>query len=284
MSLRDFADHLGVSRRTVAKWEAGGRTLYPGQANQEALDASLTLAGPEVRARFAASVASPAVGSSPGGQLTHPVDRKVMVLVEAGSFLCGLDGRESWLPTYFIDMFPTTNGDYRRFVEATGHRPPPHWPAGACPESLLDHPVVSVTWHDAAAYAGWADKALPEDQEWEKAARGPRGAAYPWGERTVDLDTAGNVREVGIGTTTPVGRYPDGVSPYGAHDMVGNVWEWCATRAGPGRRRLIGGAYSGSLADAAPAAGRDAPAGTLSPDVGFRCVAAARPTFDLLSI
>jgi formylglycine-generating enzyme required for sulfatase activity len=284
MSLSEFADHLGVSRRTVAKWEAGGRTLSPGRANQEALDTSLTLAGVQARARFAAIMEAPAMRSGRGGLLTHPVDGKVMILIEAGSFLSGPDGRESWLPTYLIDMFPTTNGNYRRFMEATGHRPPRHWPAGVCPEPLVDHPVVNVSWHDAAAYAGWADKALPEDQEWEKAARGPRGAPYPWGERTVDLETVGNVREAGVGTTTPVGHFPGGASPYGAHDMVGNVWEWCATRTGPGRRRLIGGAFTGWLAEGAPAAVRDAPAGTLSLDVGFRCVATARQALDLFSI
>jgi formylglycine-generating enzyme required for sulfatase activity len=285
MSLREFADHLGVSKRVVTKWETGGPSAHPARSNQEALDASLALAPAEVRARFAAIMESAAVSKQSGRHLlTHPVDGKAMVLVDAGSFLSGPDGRPAWLPPYFIDMYPTTNADYRGFVASTGHRPPPHWPAGVCPRRLLDHPVVNVAWHDAVAYARWADKALAEEVEWEKAARGPWGGRYPWGGRPVPVEAAGNVREAGVGATTPVGRYPDGVSPYGAHDMVGNVWEWCATRTAAGRRRVIGGAYSASLADAAPGVGRDAPAATLSQDVGFRCVAPARPTLDLLSI
>jgi formylglycine-generating enzyme required for sulfatase activity len=285
MSLREFADHLGVSKRAVTKWEAGGPAAHPARSNQEALDASLTLAPAEVRARFAAILESAGVPARSGRHLlTHPVDGKAMVLVDAGSFLSGPDGRPAWLPPYFIDVYPTTNADYRGFVASTGHRPPPHWPAGTCPRRLLDHPVVNVTWHDAVAYARWADKALAEEVEWEKAARGPWGARYPWGGRPVPVEAAGNVRETGVGATTPVGRFPAGVSPYGAHDMVGNVWEWCATRTAPGRRRVIGGAYSASLADAAPGAGRDARAGALSQDVGFRCVAGARATLDLLSI
>jgi formylglycine-generating enzyme required for sulfatase activity len=219
-----------------------------------------------------------------GQRLAHPIDGKVMVLVKAGSFLCGPDGRESWLPAYFVDVFPTTNADYGRFVADTGYDPPPHWRAGVCPAGLADHPVVNVSWHDAVAYAGWADKTLPEDLEWEKAARGTRGAVFPWGVRPVAAAEAGNVLEAGVGTTTPVGRYPDGVSPFGAYDMVGNVWEWCATRTGPGRRKVIGGAYGVPLADAVPSGGRDAPVDALSLDVGFRCVAAARDTLDLLSI
>jgi formylglycine-generating enzyme required for sulfatase activity len=285
MSLREFAEHLGVSKRMVTKWEAGGATLYPGPANQEALDTSLALAGPDVRARFGEILAAPGARPAGGRQvLTHPADGKVMVLVEAGSFLSGPDDRPVWLPAYFIDLFATTNADYRRFVAATGHRPPSHWPRGGFPEALRDHPVVNVSWLDATAYATWAAKALPEDVEWEKAARGPRGARYPWGERPVDLHAVGNVAETGVGTTTPVGRYPAGASPYGAHDMIGNVWEWCATATAPGRRRVIGGAYTTSLADAMPTVDRDAAAGALSHDIGFRCVSPAREALDLLSI
>jgi formylglycine-generating enzyme required for sulfatase activity len=284
MSLREFAEHLGISKRMVTKWEAGGATLYPGLTNQEALDTSLALAGPDVRARFAEILAAPGARPAGGRQvLTHPADGKVMVLVEAGSFLSGPDGRPVWLPAYFIDLFPTTNADYRRFVAATGHRPPPHWSPSGFREALRDHPVVNVSWHDASAYATWAAKALPEDLEWEKAARGPRGARHPWGDRPVAVDAVGNVAETGVGTTTPVGRYPDGVSPYGAYDMIGNVWEWCATRTAPGRRRVIGGAFSAPLA-AGAAAVRDAAAGVLSLDIGFRCVSPAREALDLLSI
>jgi formylglycine-generating enzyme required for sulfatase activity len=96
---------------------------------------------------------------------------------------------------------------------------------------LATHPVVYVTWHDANAYARWAGKTLPTAQQWEKAARGPQGRSYPWGDEPTAAKC--NVAEAGIGATTPVFRYQSGVSPYGAVDMCGNVWEWTTTEAAP---------------------------------------------------
>ncbi len=97
----------------------------------------------------------------------------------------------------------------------------------------LDHPVVNITWHQVVAYAAWLAQVtgerwrLPTEAEWEKAARGTDGRIYPWGN---GFDKArANTSESGIGTTTAVGSYPQGASPYGAQDMAGNVWEWCST-------------------------------------------------------
>jgi formylglycine-generating enzyme required for sulfatase activity len=283
MSLREFATHLGVSVRTVLKWEAGGQSIYPQARNQEALDFSLTLAGPQVLARFLAIV-EPGRLAAPRHVVTHPVDDKPMVLVDAGSYLRGPDNRPVWLPAYFIDMYPTTNADYRRFVASSGHPAPANWPRVGCPDELLDHPVTRVGWHDAVAYARWADKTLPDELEWEKAARGVDGRVYPWGDLAVAPASVANVSDSDVGTTTPVGQYPAGVSPYGAYDMCGNVWEWTATPTGPGRRRVMGGAYNEPLRRAAPSAFRDAPAGTFAQDTGFRCATAAKEMLELLSI
>jgi formylglycine-generating enzyme required for sulfatase activity len=214
--------------------------------------------------------------------VVYPEDGKLMTLVDAGPFVAREGKRAMWLPGFYIDVYPTTNADYAGFVAATGHRPPSHWDGGGFPEALRLHPVVGVTWADACAYATWASKALPSGQQWEKAARGPDGARYPWGDEPAP-DRC-NVRESGVGATTPVDRYGTGVSPCGAYDLCGNVWEWCSTPAGAERHQIRGGAFTTPIAAAVTAASGDAPAGSSRPDIGFRCVATVETIIELLSI
>ncbi|HET6953646.1 MAG TPA: SUMF1/EgtB/PvdO family nonheme iron enzyme [Acidimicrobiales bacterium] len=214
-------------------------------------------------------------------QAHHPVDGKLMTLVEAGVFLSGRDNEPVWLDAFYIDVHPTTNADYARFVAATGHPTPHHWIAGRYPDQHHDHPVVFVTWHDASSYATWAGKLLPESQQWEKAARGATGDVYPWGDQPTPAKC--NVREGAIGATTPVDRYHSGISPYGVYDLCGNVWEWCRTETIPGRRGLKGSAFTSPFARATPSDLNDASAEMYDDDTGFRCVAPVT-TFDALPI
>lgn len=86
--------------------------------------------------------------------------------------------------------------------------------------------MVLVSWNDAIAYCKWSGNRLPTEAEWEKAARGIDGRAYPWGN-ILDKDRC-NTLESYIEGTTPVDQFPNGASPYGVLDMVGNVSEWCA--------------------------------------------------------
>jgi formylglycine-generating enzyme required for sulfatase activity len=169
---------------------------------------------------------------------------------------------------FHIAKYPVTNAEYRRFVEATGHRLPPHLQAQFKPSCGPDHPVVWVSWRDAATYCRWLSHVtgrpyrLPTEAEWEKAARGADGRPYPWGEDRPNKTRCAFENHEGV-TATPVGRYsPQGDSPYGCADMAGNVWEWCHTLykpypydAGDGRedpkadgpRVLRGGAFYTNL-------------------------------------
>lgn len=168
------------------------------------------------------------------------------------------------LPAYQIGVYPVTNAEYARFLAARPGHPKPHYwydPRFNNPSQ----PVVGVTWHDAVAFASWLTRVLaadgrlppgtvvrlPLETEWEKAATwGPRARVkrrFPWGDQWVV--GAANVAEIRTGpdgksrwATTPVGCFPGGVSPYGVHDLIGNVWEWTASsvEASPGRGAAVG--------------------------------------------
>jgi formylglycine-generating enzyme required for sulfatase activity len=281
LSLCDFAEQLGVSDRIVSRWERGGHDTVPRPINQAALDTLLARADANVHGRFAGLLA---IEGDALHQLVEPEenpieagryikakqDGKLMVRVPEGIFLAGKDNEATWVDEFLIDAFPTTNADYARFCAETGHAPPPHWGGRKCPRDLFDHPVVEVSWRDASAYAEWAGKSLPTAAQWEKAARGTTGTTFPWG----DKETAAkcNVRETGIEKTTPVSRFHSGVSPYGAYDLVGNVWEWCATSSTKGRYELKGSAWTSPLFRGEPAAFNDANDFMQDDDTGFRCV------------
>ncbi|MGW1279606.1 SUMF1/EgtB/PvdO family nonheme iron enzyme [Streptomyces tsukubensis] len=277
---REFAAMVGISQRQLTTWESRGATITLRPGNQEALDTVLARAGTAAQQRFAALLTEGAALAQDERAeellrrdprtVKHAIDGKVMVRIEQGIFLAGPDNVPAWLDGFAIDVYPTTNADYGKFVRATGHRPPQHWTDGRCPGELVDHPVVWVTWYDASAYARWCGKQLPSSQQWEKAARGPKGRTYPWG----DVPTAAkcNVAETGIGQTTPVARYQSGVSPYGAFDMCGNVWEWCSTTEAVGRYELKGSAFTSPFERATPSL-RNAAASTMKDDdTSFRCV------------
>ena len=172
------------------------------------------------------------------------------------------------LGSYRILKTPVTNADYAQFLKETGHPPPsveraewdgyglihpyerahPYiWNGPQAPTGRPDHPVVMVSYHDALAYASWLNGKtgetwrLPTEAEWEKAARGPDGNHFPWGN-TFEAARL-NSHDAGPFATMPVGSFPDGASPYGLLDAAGQVFEWTATPAGDGRHIVKGGSW-----------------------------------------
>ena len=235
-------------------------------------------------------------------------DGAEMVYVPAGSFLMGsvsddpaadpdeIPQREVHLDAYWIDRCEVTNRHYASFVKATGWRVPLGWSDSHTPAD--DHPVVGIAWADARAYAQWAGKDLPTEAQWEKAARGETGQAFPWGE-TWDPSRANTTAEMGS-----VGSYPGDESPYGCLDMAGNAWEWCrdwynlylpydalsdVNPTGPKdwRRYWYRGTHfrvirGGTYTDGRPARAADRladlPPSTRYRTIGFRCVTDGDPS------
>ena len=192
---------------------------------------------------------------------------------------------------FFIDKFPVTNAQFKQFLDATHYTPRDpgdflrDWKDGAYPQGWDNRPVTWVSLEDARAYAAWAGKRLPHEWEWQMAAQGTNARAYPWGN---DWNPA-NVPTPDIGRTMhgpdPVGTHPEGASPYGVQDLVGNVWQWTDEFEDDHTRTAIvrGGSYyqpQGSIWYFLQAYRNDehskvllmAPSYDRSGGVGFRCV------------
>lgn len=144
-----------------------------------------------------------------------------------------------YLDAFYIDQHEVTNRAYKVFCSETGHRKPSHWSNGSVPSGKENYPVTHVDWYDAQCYAQWAGKRLPTEAEWEKAARGTDGRLFPWGNHfdyeklhyaraytphgwTLELEQTIRHRE----QLAQADAYPEGASPYGALDILGNVSEW----------------------------------------------------------
>jgi len=242
-------------------------------------------------------------------------DGKEMVYIPGGNFLMGSDeSQDNEAPAHtacvgdlYIDRYPVTNEEYKRFVDDTGHPVPCYdveWaqPEGynwepeerTPPEGKEKHPVVLVSWEDARSYAAWAGKRLPTEAEWERAARGVDGRRWPWGDEFTDGRC--NTTESGTNGTVPVGQYsPEGDSPDGVGDMVGNVWEYTNSLFRPypydaddgresqeadGWRVLRGGSWTNDLDRARCTARLDGDFLFFS-NLGFRCVVSAEDAPEL---
>lgn len=187
-----------------------------------------------------------------GSTLLSPADGVTLLFVPAGEFRMGSEvglideqpGHTLFLEAYWIDRSEVTNAMYNLCVQS-GSCDQPSSTKYFADRSFADHPVAFVSWNDAAAYCSWADRRLPTEAEWEKAATwdpaAERSRTYPWGndfdcsrgnfDDEIELDrfvVPGGPHCDGYERTSPVGSFPSGLSPYGVQDMAGNVWEWVA--------------------------------------------------------
>ncbi|MEQ8768177.1 MAG: SUMF1/EgtB/PvdO family nonheme iron enzyme [Planctomycetota bacterium] len=171
----------------------------------------------EVRAEVRAALG----GGAPGTPSADP--RFVnMVSVPGGTFLFGTKKKERYLGPFKIDLHPVTNEQYAAFLEATGHPEPAFWQDAR--HNRPQQPVVGVSYEDCLAYAKWAGKELPTEEQWEKAARGDDGRRYPWGPRFDRTRVNYNSEDL-----DDVASHPKNESPFGALDMAGGVWEWTSS-------------------------------------------------------
>lgn len=173
--------------------------------------------------------------TAPNLRWTNPVDGSEMVWIPAGKFLYGSEKKPAELPGFSLARYPVTNEQFAAFMAETKYAPPKehgdntpflsHWSKGHLPKGKEKHPVTFVSLFDALEYCKWAGLSLPTEWMWEKAARGPDGRPYPWGQ-SAQLHSSKKLAQVSASATSEVGKFTHVRSAYGCEDMVGNVSEW----------------------------------------------------------
>ena len=221
-----------------------------------------------------------------------------MVFIPAGEAIIGTDSDKTSLaypqhkvnvPAFWIDKYEVTNMEFLDFAinnkyEGEGAKEGKNWRIYATPDNALV-PVQLITWNDANAYCKAAGERLPTEEEWEKAARGADGKAYPWGNDWVEGRS--NTAEAGILKPMPIGKYDGDVSQYGVHDMLGNVREWTGSwfsyypgnpkKETPKKFRVVRGLSPNHRGKVAHLWDRVGYVPAYLGDVGFRCAKDATP-------
>ncbi|MGA3040985.1 MAG: formylglycine-generating enzyme family protein [Bryobacteraceae bacterium] len=189
----------------------------------------------------------PPIGSPPG--MVHvpagEFDFAVTGIEIEGSDWIGLDVQYPWedaprrghrhrmeMKSFYIDRFPVTNADFKKFLDAARYRPRDDhnflkdWRDGKYADAWANKPVTWVSLEDARAYAAWAGKRLPHEWEWQYAAQGTDGRLYPWGNAWDERAAPAPYKGRDLPGPADVDAHPAGASPFGAMDMTGNVWQW----------------------------------------------------------
>ena len=247
------------------------------------------------------------VSSTPQGMVPIPggeYNFQVRGIEIEGSDDTGVDVQYPWEPTprrfhsrvitlkpFYIDKYPVTNADFKKFLQGTHYRPLDNfnflkdWKNGDIPPGWANKPVTWVSLEDARAYARWDGKRLPHEWEWQFAAQGTDGREYPWGNGWQADAVPAPDQGRRLRAPDDVGLHPAGASPFGLMDMVGNVWQWTDEYVDDHTRAAIlrGGSYyqpQGSMWYFPQAYRNDqhgklllmAPSYDRSGTLGFRCV------------
>jgi formylglycine-generating enzyme required for sulfatase activity len=211
--------------------------------------------------------ATKTAAAAPAGMVAIPAgafDFQVSGVEIEGSNWIGLDVQYPWedaprrghrhelsMKAFFIDRYPVTNAEFKKFLDASGYHPKDDhnflkdWRNGSFPAGWANKPVTWVSLEDARAYAAWAGKRLPHEWEWQYAAQGADGRLYPWGndwnERAVPQAYTGR----DLPGPADVDAHPAGASPFGVMDTTGNVWQWTDEFSDEHTRAAIvrGGSY-----------------------------------------
>jgi iron(II)-dependent oxidoreductase len=195
-----------------------------------------------------AAPAAPGSGQMPASMIQSPatdyVFRVAGIEIEGENYE-GTDVQYPWeasprryhnqqmhLAAFRIDRFPVSNAEFRQFMQATSYRPlDDHnflrdWKNGSYPAGWEKKPVTWVSMEDARAYAKWAGKRLPHEWEWQYAAQGSDNRMYPWGEswNAAAVPVVNTSRQMDPPSDSDA--HPEGASPFGVMDLVGNVWQW----------------------------------------------------------
>ena len=245
----------------------------------------------------------PANTPPPAGYvMVSPRDGMKLHYVPAGPFTMGSDAYADEQPVhtvtldaFWIDESEVTNQMYSVCVaDGKCMAPLPTKDVTYYDDpKFVDYPVINVRWDDAVTYCQWAGRKLPSEAQWEKAARGPNGNEFPWGNDPPSKTLVNYNNVVNGGSTSKAGEYPNGKSFYGAYDMAGNVFEWVSdwyndtyyasspsyNPPGPDSgflRGVRGGSWDNDEYFIRSATRSGARPYTWIPDIGFRCVLPAQ--------
>jgi serine/threonine protein kinase/formylglycine-generating enzyme required for sulfatase activity len=295
-STKSAEDYAANRRAVLDKAEAAFHAAdAKAKADHDAFHVAAALAGVEDWAGF--SDDQPIAEQAAKLARTYRANKAIadaMVKIDAASVTYGEAGTDVSSPVqgpvdlkaYFMMPTEVTNEQFRGYLEDTGQLAavkPFGWQNGTYPANQGQFPVRGVSWFEAKAFCAWAGLDLPTEVEWEHAARGPQGFVFPWGAR---VQNTGALAQFSKKEPAAVASFAGGDSPYGLHDMAGNVAEWTKSEFaryqncpkahpayGPGSRVVRGGSYDDAIDMALRAALRKyADPAKKDPTIGFRCV------------